>query len=162
MALAMLASPAAAQESGSEWQFYQDDEATKGLLQAFVGTEDGTQLIIKCDEAGKRKTFAVFVAPVNLVAPSSREQSRDIVISFDDGPSRKERWRYFYQTARAVNTPGEGSLKKFLSQLNDAKTISVRFDALDGLTEATTFRVEGAREAVQHVFDSCKDENPAA
>jgi hypothetical protein len=163
LALAMAATAATAQEATPDWQYYEDAEATNGLLQAFVQAADGTQLIFKCDEAGKNKVFAIMVSTERLAAPSSRFFLSKVVLRYDEGSPNDERWRYFETTATAVNAPGERSLTRFLEKVADAKKLDVTFERLERNGPEpihTSFKVEGARAAIGHVYESCKDQNP--
>lgn len=160
-ALALATTSAAAQEPDSDWEFYSDPVETNGLLEAYVGTPSGEQLIIKCYETGRRQTFAIFVATENLVTPDQREKAREITIRFDGGAKRKSQWRYFYETARIVHERSNRNWTDFFNDLSKADTVSVQFDALNGLTDEVTINTKGSADAIARVFESCKDKNPA-
>lgn len=160
-ALALVTSSAMAQESASDWGFFSDAEETNGLLEAYVGPPDGTQLVLKCYETGRRQTFAIFVTTENLVAPDQREKAREITIRFDGGAKRKSQWRYFYETARIVHERSNRNWTDFFNDLSKADTVSVQFDALNGLTDEVTINTKGSADAIARVFESCKDKNPA-
>jgi hypothetical protein len=163
LAMALAGTAASAQEATPEWQYYEDAEATNGLLQAFVQSADGTQLIFKCDEKGRSKVFAVMFSPEKLAAPSRTFFLSKLTLRYDKGPPNDERWRYFDQTAMAVNAPGERSLKRFLEKVADAKQLDVTFERIDrngSKAIEASFNVEGAREAIGHVFKSCGDDSP--
>jgi hypothetical protein len=158
----MAASATVAFGQTPEWQFYQDDKATSGLVQAFVQSADGTQLILKCDKTGKGQVYAIIVSQEDLAPPFSRDIVRRLDLRFDDGPAKEDRWRYRDKTAKALDKPGERTLSRFLEQLADAKRLWVNMYPSD--TQAnpiqTDFDVHGARDAVGQVYTSCKDTNP--
>lgn len=162
LAAAALASSALAGEATPGWQFYQDDKATNGLLLAFVQSEDGSQLLLKCDKPGKRKVYAIIVSQKELAPPSNRDIVRKVMLRFDDGASREDRWRYREKTAKAIDAPGEQTLARFLEQLVDAKRLDVILYPSDTHDPpiTTDFDVHDAAQAVDEVFKSCKDKNP--
>ena len=162
IALALLAMAGTAVGQTPEWQFYQDDKATHGLLLAFVQSADGSQLMLKCDRAGKGKVYAIIVSPQTLAPPFSRDIVRRLDLRFDDGAAREDRWRYRDKTAKALDKPGERTLSRFLEGLVDAKRLKVIMYPSD--TQAnpviTEFDVHDADRAIDEVYKSCKDQNP--
>ena len=160
LASAVLASAAFAGEATPGWQFYQDKEATNGLLIAFVQSEDGTQLMLKCDKAGKNKVYAVIISQKKLAAPANKDVMRKISLRFDGGSVDDDRWRYFANTAKAVDYPGERSLGRLLEKMVDAKQLDVLLDPTDAQPISVSFDVHDSRLAIDEVFKSCKDQNP--
>ena len=162
LAVGLMATAATAQQATPEWQFYQDDVNTDGLLQAFVQSADGTQLILKCDKPGKRKVYAVIVSQEMLAPPYHQDIVRKLMIRFDTGASREERWRFREKTAKAVNAPGERTLTRFLEPLVEASRLEVIIYPSDTAANpiTTSFDVHNAGPAVEKVYASCKDESP--
>jgi len=170
LASALLAGSALAAEATPGWQFYQDPQATNGLPQAFVQSSDGTQLILKCDKPGKNSVYAVLVAKDRLANPAAMYTMRSVSLRYDGGETTEERWRYFANTATAVDRAGERSLAHFIEKVTPAKQLDVRFDpegrSNTGSTissaATTTFDVHGAGDAIDKVFAGCKDTKPTA
>lgn len=157
VAAALVAISSAAWSQAEGWNMYEGDD---GLMQVFVVSPDGTQLIFKCDKPGKNQIYAIAVSPTRLVAPSRDDQVRDVHLRFDQGAPTTIRWRYRDTTARAVSSSRDTSLPRFLNLLADAKTLEIRFDPLEGKAVVANFSVDGTREAVAMVYESCKDQNP--
>jgi len=163
LASALVASSAIAAEATPGWQFYQDPAATNGLLQAFVQASDGTQLILKCDKAGKGSVYAVLVSTQRVANPRARFTMRPISVRYDGGEVNDERWRYFDNLVTAVNRPGEASLTRLLDKLAGAKLLEVRIDPEGRQNpDYTAFDVHGAGEAIDKVYASCMDTRPTA
>ena len=144
----------AAHAQDSAWAFF---EGEGGLLQAGVQAADGEQLILKCDETGEGEVFAVIFTPSRLKPPSSRPQPRDIRLRYDGGSPDVDSWRYYEQTAMALNTRRERQLRDFLRPLADADSLEVILYPVDGSPIEVTFAVTGARDAIGMVYESCED-----
>jgi hypothetical protein len=162
IALALAATSAAVQGQTPEWQFYQDDKATHGLLLAFVQSADGAQLMLKCDKAGKGQVYAIIVAKQNLAPPYSKDIVRRLDLRFDDAAPKEDAWRYRDQTAKAMNKPGERTLSRFLEQLDGVKRLEVTLYPSDTHNPPFTvkFDVHDADRAIAEVYSSCKDTVP--
>lgn len=160
--LCALAAPAIAQDSG--WAYFEAEQETKGvkLLTAGSVSQDGSQLLLKCDKPGKGQVVAVIVTNNNIAAPSRTPPKRPIFIRYDGGPPKEYRWYFYPTSALAPNTKRDPLLMPFLEQLVDAGRIEVRMEPLDGHPMQTSFNVAGARDAINRVFERCQDENPFA
>jgi hypothetical protein len=161
IAVALAGVAAAASGQTPEWQFYKDAN-NGGLIQAFVQSADGSQLILKCDKPGKGKVYAIIVSQQNLAPPFSQDIVRRIDLRFDDGATKEDRWRYRDKTAKALDKPGERTLSRFLEQLTGAKQFWALMYPSD--TQATPvtviFDVHDAGNAITQVYQSCKDTVP--
>lgn len=146
----------AAQAQTSQWAYFEGED---GLMQAGIQASGGEQLILKCDEKGDGEVFAVIYTPSRLKPPSSRPQPRDIRLRFDDNAPIQESWRYYEQTALALNTRRDRQLPDFLRPMADANTLEVLLYPVDGSPIEVNFTVTGAREAAARVFESCEDGN---
>lgn len=170
LASALLAGSAYAAQATPGWQFYQDAKATNGLVQAFVQSADGTQLIMKCDKPGKNSVYAIFVAQQRLANPAATFTMRSVSLRYDGGETTEERWRYLDNTATAVDKGGERALAHFIEKAANAKQLDVRFDpegrsntgSTISSTPPSSFDIHGASDAVDKVFASCKDTRPVA
>ncbi|HVU82453.1 MAG TPA: hypothetical protein VHD89_10655 [Rhodanobacteraceae bacterium] len=164
IAVALAAAGTAAGAQTPHWQFYQDSKATNGLVQAFVQSADGSQLILKCEKTGKGQVYAIIVSPQTLAPPFSQDIVRRLDLRFDDGATKEDRWRYRDKTAKALDKPGERTLARFLEQLKDAKDLHVWMYPSDTHDPpfAAEFDVHDAADAVAQVYTSCKDINPIA
>jgi hypothetical protein len=161
LALAATAATIAnAEEATPDWQYYQDKENTNDLLQAFVQSKDGYQLILKCDKAGKGSVYAIVVAPKELVPPNNVDQIRSVYLRVDGGPTKEDRWRYRLNTARAVNLSRDYSLVRFMQDAADGSEFEIRLDPYKSPSMTTTFGIAGLRAAMGHVVESCKDKDP--
>ena len=157
VAVAALSAGATAQNSA--WGFFGSPGQAAG---AGVQAADGSQLLIKCDKAGKRQVFAVVVATSNLARPlpSNQYESFPVSLRMDDEATWDDNWRFNDKFAMAVDQGNARSLTRLLEQLADAKTVSVQLKPLDHAIYHTTFDVAGAREAIAKVYADCKDTNP--
>lgn len=156
--------PAAAQDQGSDWAYFEADEETDGvrLMQAGVQTADGSQLILKCDKPGPGSVVAAIFVPEGIAPPSQRPPARTVRLRFDDGPVKEDAWRYYPQTAMASNTKRDRQLPRFLADLADAQKLNVMLDPVDGARVEVTFQTKGARDAIGRIYERCKDTNPLA
>ena len=155
-ALVALSSTAVAQAPG--WNYFEGDG---GLVTAFVVANDGSQLLLKCDEPGRREVYALVFTQTELMPPRTRFVMREVQLRYDDGGSPDTyEWRYLDTTAAAVNSSGQRTLTRFLEKLDDAETFNIRLNPVDGNSFEVEFRVAGAAAAIQRVYDSCDDDNP--
>lgn len=155
---AIVLAAGAAHAQSSQWAYF---EGEGGLLQAGVQGAGGEQLILKCDETGDGEVFAVIFTPTRLKPPSSRPQTRDVRLRYDGGSPQEDSWRYYEQTAMALNSRRERRLPEFLRPLADADALEVLLYPVDGNVIEVNFTVTGAREAINRVFESCQDsDNP--
>jgi hypothetical protein len=152
LAMAALASAAYAQPSA--WAYF---EGEGGLMQAGVQNEDGAQLIFKCDEAGANTVYAAIFSPTRLRPPGDRPQVRPLYVRFDGGTREDVTWRYYDQTVVALNTRRDSTLPPFLADLADATRLEVELQPVDGSPIQYEFYVAGAREAVNRIYESCRD-----
>jgi len=158
IALTAMAGGAKAQDAAADsaWAYF---EPEGGLMQAGVQSANGGQLILKCDEAGEDKVFAVIFSPSRLRPPSDTPQVRSVWLRYDDGPREEVRWRYYDQTVLALNTRRDNNLAQFLNDLVAANNVEIRLDPTDGAPVELNFPVAGARDAIARVFESCGDTN---
>lgn len=158
VAVALTAVPAAAQAQGSAWGVFGgegNDSSGAGVQSA-----DGSQLILKCDKPGRYEVHAVVFSSSKLVGPARRPVMSTITFRFDDGAAVKENWRFYEQTAVAVDQTNERALSRFLERLADAKKLNLRLEPEGRQPLDLSFDVAGARDAIAQVYQSCKDENP--
>ena len=132
------------------WQFY---DPGNGTLQAFVIAADGTQLILKCDQPGKRKVFAVVVNNSSLAPPLSDDkfESGPVMFRVDEGAPQNDNWRFNDKFAMAVNQGNVRSLTRLLEQIDGGNTVEVRLKPVGRTETALKFDVAGAREAIEKV-----------
>src|SRR5690606_34047542 len=119
---------------------------------------EGAQLLLKCDKPGKGEVHAAIFTPSRLTPPYDSFTRRDVTQRFDDGPPRKVRWRYYTQTAMAVNQGNDRALNRLLPGLVEANELTVELDPVQASAMRETFTVTGAREAVERVYELCQDE----
>lgn len=145
---------ARAQDEEGSWGYF---EEANGAMTAGLQTADGRQLMLKCNAPGDRSVFAVIYTPAPLGAPSTRASVREITLQFDNGPPTSSRWRYFQFSAEAVNTRRDQELLPFIRQLADSRNLKVRLRPVDGAPQSLEFDVTGARQAINRVYESCRD-----
>ena len=155
VALAACAGMAQAQNT-STWAYFEPDDAP---LQAGVVSPEGAQLILKCDEPGRRSVYAVIVSPTPLRGSTTRPEVRSIWLTFDAGNRREFRWNYYESSVVAMNSRRDRNLAPFLHNLVEAEALEVRFDPEDAQPFNVDFAVTGARDAIDRVFESCEDES---
>jgi hypothetical protein len=156
-ALAAVSGAGLAQESG--WGYY---EPEGGTMQAGVQGSNGTQLILKCDEPGKRKVYAVVVAPTQL-APAkgaSQFENRPVTLAFDGGAPVKDTWRFNDKFAAAMDDVNLRTMSRFAEKLGGASKLTVSLEPFRQSPVHTSFDVAGAADAIARVYESCQDENP--
>lgn len=160
MGILLAAMSGAALGQSATWGAFEDGDS-KG-----VGTQgtDGAQLILKCDKPGKGEVYAVMVSPAGLVPPSQTYIIRPVEVRIDDKPPYSDNWRFFDNSAIAINQGRERSLTRLLAGVGDAKTVELRLYPDPKKRAPTVFRFEmaGTETALGHVFESCNDTNPAA
>ncbi|TIX51133.1 hypothetical protein [Alteraurantiacibacter aquimixticola] len=157
---AMALATGAAQAQNSAWGYF---EGEGGLLQAGLGNAEGQQLLIKCDESGDNKVFAAIHSPQQLAGPQQRAPSRDVRMQLDGGRVIDTRWRFYPNTAIALNNRRESVLPDLVLPMADANELTVWLDPEDGTEIRMIFNVAGARDAINRVFESCDDDaNPLA
>ena len=157
LGLAAVSSATLAQTSA--WQFY---EPEGGTMQAFVVAANGAQFILKCDQPGKRKVFSVIVTTTNIAPPlpDARFESGEVLVRFDDNSAWGDNWRFNDKFAMAVNQGNVRSLTRLLEKLDGASKMEVVLRPIERSPSTVNFDVAGAREAIEKVYVSCKDEIP--
>jgi hypothetical protein len=158
IAVALAASPAAAQNQASPWQYF---EPAGGTVQAGVVNAQGAQLILKCDKPGKGQVFAVVVTPEKQVPPSDKPfDTRALELRFDAGAAIEDRWRYYENSVVAIDQKPTIALTRFLNGLADATKLRVRTHPERARYVEAEFEVAGARDAIARVYASCQDQSP--
>lgn len=153
--LAALSVAAQAQESS--WGVF---DGEKGAGGAGVAAADGSQLMIKCDKTGKGQVHAMIYSTTRLMAPTSSFERRDVRVRFDADTPIDARWRFFNNTAMAVDQQNERSMSQFIAGLKDAEKVEFRLDAREAPPVTLTFDVHGAADAIALVYEKCKDTVP--
>jgi hypothetical protein len=158
IAAAVAATPAAAQEQPSAWQYFEPDG---GTVQAGVVNAQGAQLILKCDKPGRGQVYAVVVTPEKLVPPSNQPFiTRALEMRFDTGATVEDRWRYYEQSVVAIDQKPTIALSRFLNGLANASRFHIRMNPERARYVEAEFEVGGARDAIGRVYASCQDQSP--
>ena len=149
----------AAQAPASAWQNFEQESGVTGTL---LRAADGSQLIIKCDKPGRREVHAMILSgDKRLAVPNDRPISRPIRFQFDNKSPSTENWRFYEKRAEALGKTGDRALARFISDLRGASTLRLRLETGIGPDVEMSFDVAGAREAVAHVYEVCRDSAPA-
>ena len=159
VALATVSGMAAAQDSA--WGYF---EGEGGLTQAGVAGTNRAQLILKCDKAGTRKVYAVIVAPTQLAPPkgASQFETRPVSLIFDGGAPVGDTWRFNDKFAMAMDEVNLRTMSRFGEKLAGASQLQVTMEPFRQPPVLATFNVTGAKEAMQRVYESCKDDMPVS
>jgi hypothetical protein len=157
LAAGLLAAATTAQAQTSPWNFAQND-AAGGSLIAFVEGTGGNQLVFKCDKPGKRSVYAMFSGDLKLGKPGPIPSQRTTAYRFDNGPTKKDEWRYYEKIAVALHTARDRALIKLIENFDTAKEVELRLDPLEDAPFTSTFDISGAPEALARVYESCKDD----
>ena len=157
--LAAIAAGAGAQDTGSNWAYFEPEGAP---IQAGVVNAQGEQLILKCDKPGKGSVYAVVVTPDRLVPPSRDPYVLPTEVRFDENAPMEDRWRFYDQSAVAIDMRGQHALTRFMSGLPTASKLRVRMYVERGRTVEVNFDVAVAQDAINRVYESCKDQVPGA
>lgn len=159
LGLAAMAATVAAQDAAPAWQYFEPEGAP---MQAGSVSPDGAQLILKCDKPGKRTVYAVVVTKDRLVPPSSAPFVLDTEVRFDEKAPLQDRWRFYDNSAVAVNIGSSRALTRFITGLTDASKLRVRMNVERGRYVEVNFNVAGAKDAIDRVYASCQDDVPSA
>lgn len=142
-----------------QWQYFQSG----GMNGARVkGT--GGSLVVKCDKPGKREVYAMLVSDdAKLAISQQAPPSRPIRYVVDDKTIKTGSWRFYdtYATALGKTADGGAELDHFIIELRKGSKIEMRANTGMSADVVFGFDVTGAREAVTHVYQMCKDEPPA-
>lgn len=158
IAAALAAVSTAAQGQNSVWGSFDDGNGSSGVG---VQSPNGTQLLLKCDKPGRGEVYATLVSKEPLAPPSNtRFVMRPVELRFDDGAPIGDRWRFYEQTATAVNQKSENQLERLVTGLANAKSFRARLNPDRARWVELSFDVSGAKAAIQQVYESCKDDNP--
>lgn len=149
---------AASQAAQSAWQNFEQGDMKGAVLEA----PDGSQLVIKCDKPGRREVYALIFSPEKkLAVPNSRPISRPIRFTFDGKSPSTENWRFYEQYATALGKTNDRALPRFIIDLRKASTLRMILSTGIGPDVEMEFDVTGAREAIEHVYEVCRDNAPA-
>ena len=159
MGVALTAVSVAATAQAPGWAYFEQEGQP---MQAGVVNAQGAQLILKCDKPGKKSVYAVVVTPDRLVPPSRDPYVLPTEVRFDDGSPLEDRWRYYDQSAVAINMRGQNALDRFMTGLPSASKLRVRMYVERGRTIEVNFDVAGAQEAINRVYESCQVDAPGA
>ena len=157
LSVAALAGGAAAQDAATNWRYFEPEGAP---MQAGVVNAKGEQLILKCDKPGKKSVYAVVVTPDRQVPPSRDPFVLPTEVRFDEGAPMEDRWRFYDQSAVAINMRGQMALTRFMGGLPTASKLRLRMYVERGRTVEMSFDVAGAQDAINRVYASCQDEVP--
>ena len=145
--------------SPSGWQTFEDDSGRSGAL---VEADSGSQIVIKCDKPGRREVHAMILSSNDkLAVPNDRPISRPIRFQFDGKAPATENWRFYETYAMASGKTGDRALARFIVDLRNASKVRTILSTGIGPDVDLTFDVTGAKEAVTHVYEACKDSAPA-
>jgi hypothetical protein len=156
--VAAVAAGASAQDAGSKWAYFEPEGSP---MQAGVVNAQGAQLILKCDKPGKKSVYAVVVTPDRLVPPSRDPYVLPTEVRFDENAPQEDRWRFYDNSAVAIDMRGQLALTRFMDGLPSASTLRLRMYVERGRTVEVSFDVTGAQDAINRVYESCKDDVPS-
>ena len=156
--LMAIAAEASAQDGASSWRYFEPEGAP---IQAGVIAEDGSQLILKCDAPGMGSVYVVVVTPDTLVPASQNPFLLPTEIRFDQRAPLEDRWRFSDKSAVAIDARGQLALSRFMDGLPSASKLRIRMYLERGRTVELNFDVAGARDAINRVYESCKDDVPS-
>jgi hypothetical protein len=159
LAAGLAAASVAVQAQNTAWGFFDGENGAGG---AGVSAPDGSQLMIKCNKTGKGEVHGMVYSVKQLMRPTTVFERRDLRLRFDDDPPFTTRWRYYDNTAMAVDQGNEKQMTRLAEELIEADTVEFRFDPKEGPPIELTFDVRGARAALAIVYERCKDVNPIA
>lgn len=143
----------------SGWQTFEDDSGRSGVL---LKADNGSQIVIKCDKPGKREVHAMIMSSNDrLAVPSSRPISRPIRFQFDSKSPSTENWRFYETYAMASGKTGDRALARFVVDLRNASKVRTLLSTGIGPDVDISFDVAGAKDAIAHVYEACRDSAPA-
>ena len=155
---AAIAAGASAQDAASKWAYFEPEGQP---MQAGVVNAEGAQLILKCDKPGKKSVYVVMVNPEPLVPASRDPFILPTEVRFDDNAPNEDRWRFIGNSAMAMNARGQLALDRLLDGLRSASKLRLRMYLERGRTIEVSFDVAGAQDAINRVYESCKDDVPS-
>lgn len=157
--VALLAAAPAAAQQGGNWGYFE----ANGGFGVGVQSPDGNQLMLKCDKPGKGEVYAAVATKISMVAPARSFVIRPVKFRFDDRPPFEDRWRFYTNTAAAVDKGTERSLTHFMLDLPKSRTVDLMlyWDSRNPIPLELKFNVDGAKAAIDQVFAKCQDTVPA-
>ena len=155
---AAIAAGASAQDAASKWAYFEPEGQP---MQAGVVNAEGAQLILKCDKPGKKSVYVVMVNPEPLVPASRDPFILPTEVRFDDNAPNEDRWRFIGNSAMAMNARGQLALDRLMDGLPTASKLRLRMYLERGRTIEVSFDVAGAQDAINRVYESCKDDVPS-
>ena len=155
---AAIAAGASAQDAASKWAYFEPEGQP---MQAGVVNAQGAQLILKCDKPGKKSVYVVMVNPEPLVPASRDPFILPTEVRFDDNAPNEDRWRFIGNSAMAMNARGQLALDRLMDGLPTASRLRLRMYLERGRTIEVSFDVAGAQDAINRVYESCKDDVPS-
>jgi len=155
---AAIAAGASAQDAASKWAYFEPEGQP---MQAGVVNAEGAQLILKCDKPGKKSVYVVMVNPEPLVPASRDPFILPTEVRFDDNAPNEDRWRFIGNSAMAMNARGQLALDRLMDGLPTASRLRLRMYLERGRTIEVSFDVAGAQDAINRVYESCKDDVPS-
>ena len=155
---AAIAAGASAQDAASKWAYFEPEGQP---MQAGVVNAQGAQLILKCDKPGKKSVYVVMVNPEPLVPASRDPFILPTEVRFDDNAPNEDRWRFIGNSAMAMNARGQLALDRLMDGLPTASRLRHRMYLERGRTIEVSFDVAGAQDAINRVYESCKDDVPS-
>ena len=153
----LAAAPAGAQQTGG-WGYFEAD----GGFGVGVQAADGNQLMLKCDKPGKGSVYAAVATKTAMVPPTHSFVPRPVKFRYDEKSPFDDRWRFYTNTAVAVDKGVERSLTHFMLDLPKSKTVELLlyWDTRNPIPLTVKFNVTGAQPAIDQVFAKCQDTLP--
>ena len=158
MGVALTAVSVAATAQAPGWAYFEQEGQP---MQAGVVNAQGAQLILKCDKPGKKSVYVVMVNPEPLVPASRDPFILPTEVRFDDNAPNEDRWRFIGNSAMAMNARGQLALDRLMDGLPTASRLRLRMYLERGRTIEVSFDVAGAQDAINRVYESCKDDVPS-
>ena len=158
MGVALTAVSVAATAQAPGWAYFEQEGQP---MQAGVVNAQGAQLILKCDKPGKKSVYVVMVNPEPLVPASRDPFILPTEVRFDDNAPNEDRWRFIGNSAMAMNARGQLALDRLMDGLPTASKLRLRMYLERGRTIEVSFDVAGAQDAINRVYESCKDDVPS-
>lgn len=157
---ALTALSAAATAQSSAWGYF--DAGAGPASGAGIQASDGSQLLLKCDKAGRHSVYAVIAATSNIAAPlpENRYESRQVTLRMDTSAPWDDNWRFNDKFAMAVDKGNDRSLTRLLAKLDKASALQVQLRPFKAAPVLIDFNVAGAHDAIAKVYETCQDDNP--
>lgn len=146
------------------WAFTQSTDPITDAKRGFasVASDDGSEIVIKCDRNGYGSVYVSIISSTFLGRPT--RYGSTVQMRFDSGDPRRREVNQHDNTATIADSQFYGREamfnREFVMMVSKSRKLAVRATRYDGREVDMVFDVSGSGEAIDKVYHICGDTRP--